>query len=72
VVACDPIYRFGAADLERRVAEVDPVMVSGMTADRERFVWGGAGSPAAVAERRLVAMRRFLADFPAGARQDAM
>ena len=66
VVACDPIYRFSARDIERRLQEVLPIMLGGMEADRDRFVWTQAGSPAAVAERRMVAMRRFLEDFDEG------
>lgn len=59
VVACDPIYRFPAPEIARRVEEVVPVMLSGMESDRERFVWTRAGTPAQVAERRMAAMRRF-------------
>lgn len=66
VVACDPIYRLSANDIERRVREVYPVMLAGMQAERLRFVWTYTGSPEQVAERRLQAMRRFLEDFPSG------
>ena len=68
VVACDPIYRFSANDIDRRVHEVYPVMLAGMQAERHRFVWTSTGSPEEVADRRLMAMRRFLRDFPPGLR----
>lgn len=66
VVPCDPIYRFSADDIQRRVHEVYPVMLAGMQAERDRFVWTHTGSPEQVAERRLEAMRRFLEDLPLG------
>lgn len=66
VVACDPVYRFSAEDIERRVHEVYPIMLAGMRDERERFDWRYAGSPEAVAERRLVAAGRFLEDLPPG------
>lgn len=69
VVACDPIYRFTAEDIARRVEETYQVLVAGMEAERDRFVWTWAGSPREHAERRMRAMRRFLGDFPAGLRE---
>ena len=65
-VACDPLYRFAAGQIAARVDETHPVMVAGMEAERERFVWTDAGSPARLGERRLAIMRRFLADYRAG------
>src|SRR5437870_341869 len=58
VVACDPIYRFTAAEIEQRVHEVYPSMVAGMQAERDRFVWKYMQSPEAVGQRRLAAMDR--------------
>ena len=66
VTAVDPIYRFSAADIERRVHEVYPIMLRGMELERDRFVWTHAGSPEQVGERRLHAMRRFLDDLAPG------
>jgi SAM-dependent methyltransferase len=69
VVACDPIYRFTAAEIARRIDETYPVLVAGMEAERDRFVWTEAGSPKRHAQARLAAMRRFLDDFPLGLRE---
>jgi SAM-dependent methyltransferase len=69
VVSCDPLYRFAAGQIAARVDETHPVMVAGMEAERERFVWTDAGSPARLGERRLAIMRRFLADYEAGPAQ---
>ena len=68
VVACDPLYRFSAGEISARIDGTYPVMVAGMEPARDRFVWTWAGSPSRHAERRLEAMRRFLADFPVGSR----
>src|SRR5688572_16817849 len=66
VVACDPIYRFSADAIEQRVQDVFPVMLNGMEADQDRFLWTRAGSPKLVAERRMAAMRFFLNDLSTG------
>lgn len=66
VVSCDPIYRFAAAEIARRVEETYPVLLAGVEAERERFVWTRIGSPRRLGELRLAAMRRFVADLDAG------
>lgn len=66
VVACDPIYAFPAREIERRVHETYPLMLAGMRAERDRFVWTHMGSPEEVGKRRLQAMHRFLEDLPDG------
>lgn len=65
VVACDPLYRFSAAEIAARVDKTYPEVMAGVVAERERFVWTRFASPAALGTARLVAMRRFLADFAA-------
>lgn len=69
VVACDPLYRFSTGEISARIDETYPVMVAGMEAARDRFVWSWAGSPSQHAERRMAAMRRFLADYAVGSRR---
>jgi SAM-dependent methyltransferase len=64
-VACDPLYRFPADRIAARVEETCPVILSGVEADLDRFVWTRFASPAHLGEARLAAMRRFLADFAA-------
>ncbi len=66
VVSCDPIYRFSAAEIERRVAETYPVLLQGVEEEKERFVWTRIVSPEELGEVRMRAMRCFLADFEAG------
>ena len=50
-VACDPIYRF-AAHIARRVEETYPVLLAGVEAERERFVWTRIVSPQRLWELR--------------------
>ncbi len=69
VISCDPIYAFGAREIERRVEETYPVMLQGVKEERERFVWTRIGSPEQLGEVRMRAMRRFLEDFEAGLAQ---
>jgi SAM-dependent methyltransferase len=66
VVSCDPIYRFGAHEIERRVGETYPVLLQGVEDEKERFVWTRIGSPQELGEVRMRAMRRFLEDFEVG------
>lgn len=65
-VACDPIYRFAAADIARRVEETYPVLLAGVEAEREGFVWTRIASPERLWDLRLAAMGRFVADVDAG------
>ncbi len=66
VVSCDPIYKFSAAEIERRVAETYPVLLQGVEEEKERFVWTRIVSPEELGEVRMRAMHCFLADFEAG------
>lgn len=66
VVSCDPIYRFSAEDISKRVEETYADMMRNLRENADAFVWTHAGSPQQLAEARMSAMRRFLEDFPAG------
>lgn len=66
VTACDPIYQFSAAEIERRVEEIAPTMVAQMQAEQQGYRWDRLGSPAAVGVLRRAAMQRFVDDFPVG------
>ena len=66
VVSCDPIYRFNAHEIERRVAETYPVMLRGVEEEKERFVWTRIESPEELGALRMRAMHRFLEDFEVG------
>ena len=66
VISCDPIYRFSAEDISKRVEETYADVTRNVRENADAFVWTHAGSPEQHAEVRMVAMRRFLEDFPEG------
>ncbi len=66
VVSCDPIYGFSAGGISRRIEETYDGVMRGVRENADAFVWTRAGSPEQHGEARMVAMRRFLDDFPAG------
>jgi hypothetical protein len=68
VVSVDPLYQFSAEEIRARVEATHPLMVARTTADHDRFVWDDIGSPEALGERRLCAMRAFIADYEYGRR----
>jgi hypothetical protein len=66
VMSCDPIYAFAAADIERRVEACRETVISQVRQNMDGFVWGYFRDPDHLAECRMAAMRRFLADFEQG------
>ncbi|MDY6783300.1 MAG: SAM-dependent methyltransferase [Cyanobacteriota bacterium] len=70
VTSCDPIYQFSADDIQSRIQETYPVILQGLKANYERFVWDAMGSPEQSGRLRLAAMSQFLADFESGRREN--
>lgn len=66
VVSCDPIYRFSAKDISKRVEETYAGVIRNVRENVDAFVWTYAGSPERHAEARMTAMGRFLQDFTGG------
>ncbi len=66
VISCDPLYRFPALDIRRRVHETYDTVLGQLRAHPEDFVWERFQSPEHLGEVRLAAMERFLADYPRG------
>ncbi|HXJ16475.1 MAG TPA: SAM-dependent methyltransferase [Candidatus Polarisedimenticolia bacterium] len=66
VVACDPIYRFSATDISRRIDETSETILRKTAETHERFVWTDMRSPDHMGKLRMAAMRQFLEDLPAG------
>jgi hypothetical protein len=66
VTSADPLYRFTADDIRRRVESTYDVMLSLVIRDAHRFVWKHVLTPQALGDLRLSAMRRFLADYDSG------
>jgi SAM-dependent methyltransferase len=66
VISCDPLYRFSADAIRRRVEETADTLLASVREHPERFVWHHIESPERLREMRLSAMHRFLEDLPAG------
>jgi hypothetical protein len=66
VVSCDPIYALAAPEIERRIEECYPTVLSQVRQNPDAFVWTHFRDPEHLGECRLAAMRRFLADFEPG------
>ena len=66
VISVDPLYAFPAVAIERRVEETYDIIMEQVTRNRDDFVWTYVPSIPALGERRMWAMRRFLADFAQG------
>jgi hypothetical protein len=66
VVSCDPLYRFMAADIRRRVADTTEVIIDQTRRNQQEFVWTSIRSIEELQALRVAAMQRFLADFEKG------
>lgn len=66
VISCDPIYRFSAGEIHRRIEEVFGPMIDGVRANEQGFSWREMGSPERLGEVRRSAMNLFLEDFRLG------
>ena len=66
VVAVDPLYRLGGAEIRQRHAEARPTMQAVIERNRDRFAWAFYGSPAALLRRREEALEIFLEDYDWG------
>jgi hypothetical protein len=66
VTSCDPIYRFSADEIARRIAETAPRVIDEARRNRDAFVWDTIASVDELFRMRQSAMRRFLEDFESG------
>ncbi|MBR8835491.1 MAG: SAM-dependent methyltransferase [Stigonema ocellatum SAG 48.90 = DSM 106950] len=66
VISCDPIYQFSATEIERRIEETSSIILKGVEANRQNFVWTTMQSPEHLCQVRLMTMRQFLTDFTQG------
>ena len=66
LVSCDPLYRFGADEIRRRIDETTPEIVEQTRRNAHEFVWRAIPSVDALVRIRRSAMTRFLDDYPSG------
>jgi hypothetical protein len=69
VISCDPVYQFSVEEIQTRIKDTYPVIVEKVKAQQDKFVWTTVQSPEEMAETRMMAMRKFLEDFPLGVKQ---
>ncbi|WP_411876958.1 SAM-dependent methyltransferase [Vulcanococcus limneticus] len=66
VVSCDPIYAFGKADIEARIAATYQLVIDQTRQNQNEFVWKAIASVEELGRVRMAAMQTFLDDYPAG------
>jgi len=66
VVSCDPIYRFGGAELEARIADTYEQVIDQTRQNQHEFVWEAITSVEELGRVRMAAMQVFLDDYQAG------
>lgn len=69
VVSCDPIYQFSADEIAGRIQDTYQMVVDGVKANVDNYVWRNLDSPEHMGKVRMEAMEEFLADFPMGLQQ---
>lgn len=69
VISCDPIYRFSAAQIERRVHETHDTIVERVRPYADSYNWDTFGSPEGLGRARMRSMQTFLADYEHGKRE---
>jgi hypothetical protein len=63
ITSCDPVYQYSATALAQRIDQVYPTVMEQVEQHQDQFIWTSIHSPAALAEKRMASMQRFLADF---------
>ncbi len=69
VISCDPVYQFSVSEIARRIEETYPIIINGLIANQDKYVWQDIQSPTQLGEIRMAAMQQFLEDFPLGLEQ---
>ncbi len=63
VISCDPLYQFSADKIQERVQQTYPIILKKTKANQDKYVWTTIESPEHMAQIRMNAMEKFLADF---------
>jgi hypothetical protein len=69
VISCDPVYQFSVSEIARKIEETYPIIINGLLANQDKYVWQDIQSPTQLGEIRMAAMQQFLEDFPLGLQQ---
>ena len=71
VISADPLYRFSAADIGRRIDETYEEFIKQTRNNKDEFVWQHIPSVEELGRVRMEAMKVFLSDYPAGRKDDS-
>ncbi len=66
VVSADPLYRFPAEEIRRRIEATFPVVLEQTRKNADGFVWRRIPSVEELGRIRRAAMEEFLSDYPGG------
>lgn len=66
VVSVDPIYQFSAEQIEQRVRDTYPTVISQVRQNPSRYLWNYFADPDELGRSRLAAMSQFSADYAIG------
>jgi SAM-dependent methyltransferase len=65
-IACDPIYSFSASEIANRIDETYDVIITGVKANLDNYIWSDIKSPGELGQVRITSMRKFLEDYAEG------
>jgi len=68
VTSIDPLYQFSHQQIQQRIQEVAPKIISEVTENQDDFIWEHIRSPQTLRSMRLHAMQFFLDDYEQGLR----
>ena len=69
VVSCDPLYRFSAAQIRRRIAATYDEVMNQTRHNQHEFIWRTISSVEELGRMRMQAMQEFLSDYDQGRKQ---
>lgn len=69
VISCDPVYQFTTSEISQRIQDTYQVVIDGIRATWDKFVWQDIQSPEQHGQLRMAAMRQFIEDFPLGIKE---
>jgi SAM-dependent methyltransferase len=69
VISCDPIYRWGVAEIQARIADTYAEVIEQTRRNSHEFVWDTIASVDELGRVRMAAMQEFLRDYPSGAEE---
>jgi hypothetical protein len=66
VISYDPIYQFSVDEIAQRIQDTYQMLIEGVQANQENYIWQDINSPEELGQVRMSAMQQFLDDLPVG------